>query len=203
MVVKRNNPSLLDVYGHWWVEIDGVESYGWWPAARPLSIPKALRGVAGVLNGMGGPGGGRPTVDPRHGELADHAFHPVTCAGRTDGEIVAAVRAFATAYTGGWRWSTKPTVNCRSFQGDLLAAAGLVVPDGYGHTAAAGCPFLAPPRRWRRHLGRRGQDRGRRPVQSRPQLALLAMLALLFLTGRHLLLHPVRGQLVGLGCPQC
>ncbi|MEO7517378.1 MAG: hypothetical protein ABIY58_01330 [Acidimicrobiales bacterium] len=80
VVVKRNNPWLIDVYGHWWVEIDGVESYGWWPATRPVSIPKALRGVAGALNGVGGAGGPSPTVDPRHGDPADHAFHPAPAA---------------------------------------------------------------------------------------------------------------------------
>ncbi len=172
------------------------------PATRPISIPRALRGVAGVLNG-GGPGGGSHTVDPRHGELADHAFHPVSRAGRTDEEIIAAIRSFATTYTGRWRWSTKPTVNCRSFQADLLAAAGLAVPDGYAHTAGAGCPFLARPRRWRRQIARRRADHdgGRRPVR-RPRIVVLAMLALLFVTGRRLLLHPVPGQLVGVGSPQ-
>jgi hypothetical protein len=154
VVVKRNNPRLLDVYGHWWVEIDEVESYGWWPALRPVPIAKAIRGMPGVLNGVGGPNGGSPTVDPRHGELADHAFHPVTRGDRSDDQIIAAMRSFAATFDGGWRWSIRPTVNCRSFQADLLTAAGLVVPNGYGHSAGAGCPFLASPRRWRDTLAR-------------------------------------------------
>lgn len=148
VVVKRNNPTLTDAYGHWWVEVDGVESYGWWPSVRSVSLLNALRGVPGVLNQVGGPGDGTPTVDPRHGELADHAFHPVTESDETDEKIVDAIHRFATAFAGEWRWSTGPAVNCRSFQVDLLAAAGLAVPDGYKHSAGAGCPFLAPPRRW-------------------------------------------------------
>lgn len=154
VVVKRNNPTLLDVYGHWWVEIDEVESYGWWPAVRPVPVAKAIRGVPGALNGVGGPHGGSPTIDPRHGELADHAFHPATRGDRSDDQIVAAIRRFAATFDGGWRWSIRPTVNCRSFQADLLTAAGLVVPDGYAHSAGAGCPFLATPRRWRDRLAR-------------------------------------------------
>jgi len=151
VVVKRNNPSLLDVYGHWWVEIDEVESYGWWPAVRPVPVAKAIRGVPGVLNGVGGHNGGSATVDPRHGELADHAFHPVTV-DRSDDQIIAGIRRFAATFDGGWRWSIRPAVNCRSFQADLLTAAGLVVPDGYAHSAGGGCPFLASPRRWRDRL---------------------------------------------------
>ncbi|HXH56195.1 hypothetical protein [Iamia sp.] len=154
VVVKRNNPRFIDVHGHWWIEMDGVESYGWWPV-RPVSLRDAVRGVPGVLNGVGGQDGGTGTVDPRHGEPADHAFHPVLLDDRTDDDVIDAARRFASTFSGGWRWSPRPTVNCRSFQSDLLAAAGLVVPDGYGHTGGVGCPFLASPRRWRRQLARR------------------------------------------------
>ncbi len=154
VVVKRNNPTLLDIYGHWWVEIEEIGELrvvARHPAGRRA---RALRGVPGVLNGVGGPNGGSPTVDPRHGELADHAFHPVTRGDRSDDQIVAAIRSFAATLDGGWRWSIRPTVNCRSFQTDLLTAAGLVVPDGYVHSAGAGCPFLASPRRWRGRVAR-------------------------------------------------
>ena len=149
VLVKRNNPTMLDVYGHWWVEVDGDESYGWWPAVRPVGLRRGLRGVAGVLNGVGATDGGSPRRDPHHGELADHIFHPAALDDRSDGRIVDAVRAFAAAFRGEWRWSTRPTVNCRSFQLDLLAAAGLAEPPGYLHTRGLGCPFLAPIRRAR------------------------------------------------------
>ena len=145
VVVKRNNPTLLDVYGHWWVEIDEVESYGWWPAVRPVPVAKAVRGVPGALKGFGVPHGSSPTVDPRHGELADHAFHPVTRGDHSDDQIVSAIRHFAAAFDGGWRWSIRPTINCRSFQADLLTAADLVVPDGYAHTGGAGARFWCHP----------------------------------------------------------
>ena len=56
------------------------------------------------------------TLDPRHGELADHAFHPVNRGDRSDDQIVAAIRGFAATFEGGWRCSIRPTVNCRSFQ---------------------------------------------------------------------------------------
>jgi len=192
VVVKRNNPRLIDVYGHWWVEIDGVESYGWWPGIRPISVPRALRGVPGVLNGIGGPEGGSPTIDPHHGEPADHAFHPAfhpaTGGDRTDEEIVASLRHFAATFEAGWRWSLRRTVNCRSFQVDLLAAAGLVVPEGYGHTGGVGCPLLAPLRRWCRLWARRWcrHDPDRRRARRRPHAALLApaALALSWLAGR-------------------
>ena len=199
VVVKRNNPRLIDPYGHWWVEIDGVESYGWWPAVRPVSIGSALRGVPGVLNGLGGPAGGSPIVDPRHGEPPDHAFHPVTSFDRADEEVIAAVRRFAATFEGGWRWSFRPTVNCRSFQADLLAAAGLAVPDGYGHTGG-GCPFLAPLRRWRRQLARRcrREDDGRLAVRSRLHVAVLTSVAVLFVAGRTwLLLVPLQRTFAG------
>ncbi len=147
VLVKRNNPTMLDVYGHWWVEVDGDESYGWWPAVRSVGLRRGLRGVPGVLNGVGATDGGGPTRDPHHGELADHIFHPAALDDRSDEHIVDTVRAFAAGFRGGWRWSTRPTVNCRSFQLDLLTAAGLTEPPGYVHTRGVGCPFLAPIRR--------------------------------------------------------
>ncbi len=147
VVVKRNNPRLFDVYGHWWIEIDGEESYGWWPSIRPVGIVRGLRGVRGVLNGQGANPDATATRDPHHGELADHVFHPVRTHTCSDEAVVRDLRRFATTFNGEWRWSTRPTVNCRSFQLDLLAAAGLTEPAGYEHTRGDGCPFLAPIRR--------------------------------------------------------
>lgn len=186
VVVKRNNPRLIDVYGHWWIEMDGVESYGWWPTVRPVSLRAAVGGVPGVLNGIGGPDGGTWSVDPRHGELADHAFHPAAADRRTDDEVVDAARRFASDFTGGWRYSLRPTVNCRSFQTDLLAAAGLEVPAGYRHTGGVGCPFLAPLRRWHRQLSRHRQPPvgGGHLVPSRAVSTALMGLAALLVTGR-------------------
>lgn len=146
VLVKRTNPRWLDWYGHWWVEL-GQESYGWWPDRRPVGVVAALRGVAGRLNGVGGVPGGSSTRDPRHGEPADHAFHPEVLDGRSDDEVVAVVRTYAASHGGEWRlsWSGQ-SGNCRTFQYGLLTAAGLSEPSGYQHTRG-GCPFVTCTRR--------------------------------------------------------
>ncbi len=54
ITVKRNAPVFGRSYGHWWLEVDSVESYGWWPA-KPPSLAELVRGTAGVLNGPGDP----------------------------------------------------------------------------------------------------------------------------------------------------
>lgn len=145
VMVKRTNPNWVDWYGHWWVEL-GDESYGWWPC-RPVGAIAAVRGVRGRLNGVGVRPGGTPTRDPRHGELADHAFHPEAAAGRSDDEVAAVLRAFAAGHKGEWRWSRAGgSGNCRTFQRSLLAAAGLSEPLGYRHSHG-GCPLLGAARR--------------------------------------------------------
>lgn len=64
VTVKRNLPLTWRSYGHWWVELDGTESYGWWPA-KAAGIVRLVRGSDGVLNG-----GASRTVDPNHGSSA-------------------------------------------------------------------------------------------------------------------------------------
>ena len=76
VTIKRNEPLAGRSYGHWWVEIDGKESYGWWPA-HPLRLRDVLWGTAGTLNGQGTALGGTPCRDPHHGQHADYEFHPV------------------------------------------------------------------------------------------------------------------------------
>src|SRR5215211_1052478 len=51
ITVKRINPRVGDTFGHWWIEMDGVESYGWWPARRPVGLRIFLFGTKGTLNG--------------------------------------------------------------------------------------------------------------------------------------------------------
>ena len=146
ITVKRNAALAGRSYGHWWIEIDDVESYGWWPA-RSVRLDRLFRGVPGVLNGLGGSGGGLPTRDPNHGLLADYAFHPVLTRSWSDDTVRAAIRTFASSFEGEWRWSTGQCVNCRVFQLLLFDAVGLV--DGTGNYASrgTGCPALASPRR--------------------------------------------------------
>jgi hypothetical protein len=156
ITVKRNVPLAGRSYGHWWLELDGVESYGWWPARCPVRLKDLLGGVGGVLNGVGVVLDGSPTRDPNHGLPADYEFHPVLAVARTDDDLRAAIRAFASSFVGGWRWWTRPTMNCRLFQLALFDAVGLVDGTGNYHTRGSGCPALAPFRRTAARLtGRR------------------------------------------------
>ena len=148
VVVKRNVPLAGRSYGHWWVELDGTESYGWWPGRSPLTMRQVLRGGPGALNGPGAaPGGDGHSRDPNHGLVADYEFHPVLVLPRTDEEVRQSIRRFSTGFRGDWRWSVRPTMNCRLFQLALLDDAGLVEGTGNYHTRGAGCPALAPFRR--------------------------------------------------------
>ena len=168
VTVKRNVPLTGRSYGHWWVELDGEESYGWWPSRAPLGVAGVIRGTPGTLNGLGVCSEGTPTRDPNHGLVADHEFHPVLIRQHDDDDDVrACIRAFAAGFAGDWRWSTRPTMNCRLFQLALMDAAGLVDGTGNYHTRGAGCPALRPlrrvagrfggERRWPRNLPHPGQ----------------------------------------------
>lgn len=164
--VKRNVPLTGRSFGHWWIELDDIESYGWWPG-RPVGLVGLLRGTAGVLNGVGITDDGNPTRDPHHGLPADYEFHPVLVAASTDDEVRDRIRRFAAGFEGTWRWSTRPTMNCRLFQLALFDAADLVDGTGNYHTRGVGCPAMAPARRavarltgdrrWPRNLPAPGQ----------------------------------------------
>ncbi len=147
LTAKRNMPLAGRSYGHWWLEVDAEESYGWWPARCPLGVAGIIRGTTGVLNGLEATGGGTPTRDPNHGLLADYEFSPVLVMERSDDELRAAIRSFASTFTGGWRWSTRPTMNCRLFQLALFDSVGLVDGTGNYRSRGVGCPALAPVRR--------------------------------------------------------
>ncbi len=174
ITVKRSNPRFLRTYGHWWVEVDGIESYGWWADRCPIRIRDLLVGTNGLLNGVGGScPGGTVTTDPHHGDDADYHFHPTLVAPLSDDEVRVAIRTFARAYRGRWRYSlTSMRSGCHGFQLALFAAAGLIEEPRHLHTRGPGCPFLFPVRRllWaladtRRQLnraaGRADRERGR------------------------------------------
>ena len=146
VTVKRNAPMTGRSYGHWWLELDGEESYGWWPARAPLGLAGIIRGTSGTLNGIGVNASGSRTRDPNQGLLADHEFHPISVTARTNKEIREDIRLFASTFTGDWRWSVRPTMNCRLFQLELLGAAGLIDGTGNYHTRGDGCPALLPGR---------------------------------------------------------
>lgn len=167
LTAKRNVALAGRSYGHWWVELDEHESYGWWPGSYPVGFWRALRGLPGVLNGLGVSTDGSPMRDPNHGLMADYEFHPVLIRPRTDDELRDEIRQFASAFEGRWRWSTQPTMNCRLFQLAMFDAVGLVDGTGNYRTRGSGCPALAPLRRaktrvtgrrsWPRNLPRPGQ----------------------------------------------
>lgn len=145
VTIKRTNPRVGDTFGHWWIEVDGVESYGWWPRRCPLRIRDFLFGATGTVNGLGGScAGGSSARDPRHSEPAQHRFHPVLTARKSDRRVRDEIRSFASTFAGEWRWSSKPTSNdCRTFQVRMMNVVGLVEPAGSTATRGRGCPFLA------------------------------------------------------------
>lgn len=155
ITAKRNTPLTARSYGHWWIELDDDESYGWWPS-RPVGPFSFWRSAPGVLNGIGVCEEGSERRDPNHGLPADHEFHPVLISGASDDDVRGRVRDFALSFAGEWRWSTRPTMNCRLFQLALFDHAGLVDGTGNYHTRGGGCPALAPARRTSTRLtGRR------------------------------------------------
>ena len=146
ITVKRNIALAGRSYGHWWVEFDNDESYGWWPS-HSVRLDQLFRGVPGVLNGIGLHPDAMATRDPNHGLPGDFEFHPVLVKDNTDEELRDNIRCFAASFEGGWRWSTRQTMNCRMFQLAMFDAVGLVDGTGNYHTRGSGCPALAPIRR--------------------------------------------------------
>lgn len=155
-VVKRIDPRLPNTWGHWWIELNGEESYGWWPNPCPMGWRGALLGTGGVLNGIGTTDGGTTTTrDAYHGDEPDHCFHPTLHVDKSDDQVLADIRAFARSYTGGFRWQwwwlRQPGENCRTFQDELFATVGLREEPDVLYTRGAGCPFMYPIRcvKWR------------------------------------------------------
>jgi hypothetical protein len=154
-VVKRIDPRLLNTWGHWWIELDDDESYGWWPSPCPMGWRGAMLGSGGCLNGIDGDNSGTPTRDAYHGDEPDHWFHPTLIANKSDDQVCAEIRAFAHSYRGGFRWQwwwlREPADNCRTFQDRMFAAVGLFEEPEYLYTRGSGCPFMYPFRRveWR------------------------------------------------------
>lgn len=144
VTVKRTNTRLGRGYGHWWVELDGTQSYGWWPGRCPVRLGDVVFGTTGTLNGVGGScPDGTERIDPHHGGKADYSFHPYLVLAKTDEQLRADITGFARGYSGGWRWSVKGP-HCRSFQLELLRAVGLAEGPEHLHTYGPGCPFLYP-----------------------------------------------------------
>ena len=154
-VVKRIDPRLPNTWGHWWIELGGAESYGWWPYPCPMGWKGAMLGSRGCLNGIGTPAGGTATRDAYHGEEPDHWFHPTLIVEKSDDQVRADIRAFAQSYVGGFRWQwwwlRDGAENCRTFQDQMFEAVGLFEEPEYLYTRGSGCPFMFPFRqlKWR------------------------------------------------------
>lgn len=154
-LVKRIDPRLPNTWGHWWIELDDEQSYGWWPTPCPMRWRDAVLGTRGVLNGIGTPNGGSMTRDAYHGDEPDHAFHPTLVTEKSDDQVRAEIRTFAQRYAGGFRWQwwwlRQPAENCRTFQDEMFAAVGLLEEATYLYSRGAGCPFMYPFRvvKWR------------------------------------------------------
>jgi hypothetical protein len=119
----RGNKDAVG-YGHWWVEIEDVESYGWYPKGGASGVHVFL-GVPGELNAVSaGPEyDGTPTTDPHGGDSADEMFHPVIVNGKPASAIKDCIRAFAKGYSGKWSWPWGQ--NCHSFQESMMKHCGL------------------------------------------------------------------------------
>jgi hypothetical protein len=126
--MKRKHIHLTgdDKYGHWWTEIDGGESYGWWPKNR-VGLIDTLFGTEGELNGQTS-FGGTATRDPHHGDTAEDEFSPEIVGPKTDDEVRSEMRAFAGAYSGEWRWTFGWGQNCHTFQESMMSTVGLRKP---------------------------------------------------------------------------
>ncbi len=173
VTVKRNVPMAGRSYGHWWIEVDDTESYGWWPGVAPVRFRDALFGVSGVLNGTGAVDETGRFRDPNHGLVADYEFHPVLVTPESDDDVRLMIREFAATFRGGWQWSTRPTMNCRLFQLALFDSVGLVDGTGNYRTRGGGCPMLASPRRvMARFMGRRLWPRNLPPPGTRATEAM-------------------------------
>jgi hypothetical protein len=133
IIIKRKNIHPLDEnkYGHWWIEINGNESYGWWPI-KYVGVKDTFLGTDGELNGVtryDGTVGDNPSdnKDPDHGDSADEVFSPFTRNGdeRSDEDIHKCLRTFAKSYRGEWRWTGGFGQNCHTFQEAALEHCGL------------------------------------------------------------------------------
>ncbi len=112
-------------YGHWWTELGGGESYGWWPAG-PLDLASTFMGVPGALNGFvdGSCRFGEdctPTRDPHDGDVADQVFSPVLDDCRTDEDLKDTVRDVSTSYSGNWSWRFEFGNHCHTMQKKIIS----------------------------------------------------------------------------------
>ena len=126
IVLKRKHIHLgqEDKYGHWWVELNKRQSYGWWPKYG-VGLKDTLLGTEGELNGQTS-FGGSANRDPHHGDPADEELG-VECTDptKTEADVTRDIISFAKGYSGEWRWTFGFGQNCHTFQKSMLAATSL------------------------------------------------------------------------------
>lgn len=143
ILFKRLHLELSSLeYGHWWTDLGGGESYGWWPesvfSGPALSaIIDTFMGVPGALNGMKADGSNdfsdtaSLTRDPHHADDradVDEMFSAVISDCRTDEDLKKIARRFAKAYSGRWSWRFEFGNHCHTFQIGLMDK---IAPKGY------------------------------------------------------------------------
>jgi len=112
-----------DKYGHWWIETDNNESYGWWPK-YPVNNLNTVIGIEGELNGQTSFGGSR-TKDPHHGDRSEGVEQYDIYGRMTKDEALKALRDYANSFSGSWSWPIGQ--NCHSFQDDFLGMNDLTI----------------------------------------------------------------------------
>ncbi len=118
------DPEANDKYGHWWIEIDGEESYGWWPIYG-VDTSDTVFGTEGELNGQTS-FRGTPTKDPHHGDRSKGVNEfKVYVEGSYNSDISKAIRDFANNYSGSLSWPFGQ--NCHSFQESMLEETNLTI----------------------------------------------------------------------------
>jgi RHS repeat-associated protein len=123
--VFRKNIDVLgdDKYGHWWVEVDGKESYGWWPKEK-VGPKGTLLGVEGELNGQTS-FWGSPNRDPHQGDRGAGVNVFDVYGTKSKAKIVDEIRNYASSYNGKWSWPFGQ--NCHTFQKQMLDEIELTI----------------------------------------------------------------------------
>jgi RHS repeat-associated protein len=112
-----------DKYGHWWIEINGKESYGWWPK-MPVGFLGTIFGVEGELNGQSYFGGSK-IRDPHHGDRGAGVVSFDVYGTQSKEETVQSIRNYSNSYNGNWSWPLGQ--NCHSFQKKMLNDLCLII----------------------------------------------------------------------------
>lgn len=127
VVVFRKDIDLFgeDKFGHWWIEIFGTESYGWWPADH-VGFFDTIFGTDGILNG-GEIYGGTSTTDRHQGDRSDgvNAFQVYASSDHPSSYYIQQIRNFASSYSGSWSWPFGQ--NCHSFQRSMISTLGFTL----------------------------------------------------------------------------